>query len=184
MSLRLVVVSLVVVLLAAQGVLAAKPANPATAPPPSTAPGSKTSNDIVQAAANAGIKTCLPRIEQITNSLLAGAQSGAFLLAVSPQPDQQLSSTTMEVQLPSGVTSFVSITSAPDAAGGCANTYETVSHWVNSCSEVAQKAYPKLKAAASSWEHIAVLEGGPTLRIYLLPAGEQGCISIKREVIF
>jgi hypothetical protein len=139
-------------------------------------------NAVAQAAQKAGVSDCLGRINQVSNFLTAGAQQSGASLSVSPQaPNEHTASIAFEIKSPQ-VLSYASADFAP-LASGCGGTYEAVTHWQNSCKDVASKGYAQLKFIGIIQSSILVLEGGPQLRVFLLPAGT-GCVAIKKEVVY
>lgn len=160
---------------------AAKP----TIPSPAAAPAGKPAmtNGVTKAAANVGVRTCLPRIEQTSNFLTANTQSKAILFLPTADADKQITSASFEIQLSSKAVAYASMTAAP-APAGCDALYETVVYWTGSCAEVAKKGFPTAKPLGVVQQYIQVLQAGPNLKIFLMPAGDQGCVAIKKEVIF
>ena len=139
-------------------------------------------NSVAQAAQKAGVNDCLGRINQVSSFLTTGAEQSGASLMVSPQkPNETLSSLAFEIKSPQ-VLSYASADFAP-LAGGCGATYEAVTHWQNSCKDVATKGYAQLKFIGAIQSNILVLEGGPQLRVFLMPAGK-GCVAIKKEVVY
>lgn len=139
-------------------------------------------NVVSQAAQKAGITDCLGRINQVSNFLTAGSQQSGASLSVSPQtPNEHLASIAFEIKTPQ-VLSYASADFAP-LTNGCGATYEAVTHWQNSCKDVATKGYAQLKFIGAIQNNILVLEGGPQLRVFLMPAGK-GCVAIKKEVVY
>jgi hypothetical protein len=157
--------------------------------PAATAPTAKKAvensgplNSVAQAAQKAGITDCLGRINQVSNFLTAGAKQSGASLSVAPQkPNENLSSLAFEIKSPQ-VLSYASADFAP-LANGCSASYEAVTHWQNSCKDVATKGYAQLKFIGAIQGNILVLEGGPQLRVFLMPAGN-GCVAIKKEVVY
>lgn len=139
-------------------------------------------NAVAQAAQKSGVVNCLGRINQVSNFLVAGAQQSGASLSVSPQlPNERMASIAFEIKTPQ-VLSYASADFAPLAAG-CGGTYESVTHWQNSCKDVASKGYAQLKFIGVIQSNILVLEGWPQLRVFLMPAGT-GCVAIKKEVVY
>ena len=152
------------------------------APPP---PASMTG--ITRAASNAGVRTCLERIEQVSKFITANTQS-KFLMTLPPADvdvNQQLTSASLEVKLPNEVVAYASMTAAPTTDGGCDALYETVVYWTSSCTDVAAKIFPEAKKIGVIQQQIEVfLQENAHFRVFLMPAGTQGCVSIKKEVIY
>jgi hypothetical protein len=139
-------------------------------------------NVVAQAAQKAGVNDCLARINQVSSFLTTGAEQSGASLTVSPQtPNEHTSSIAFEIKSPQ-VLSYASADFAP-LANGCGATYEAVTHWQNSCKDVASKGYAQLKFIGVIQSSILVLEGGPQLRVFLMPAGK-GCVAIKKEVVY
>lgn len=139
-------------------------------------------NAVAQAAQKAGVVNCLGRINQVSNFLVAGAQQSGASLSVSPQlPNEHMASIAFEIKTPQ-VLSYANADFAP-LATSCGGSYEAITHWQNSCKDVASKGYAQLKFIGVIQSNILVLEGGPQLRVFLMPAGT-GCVAIKKEVIY
>lgn len=156
-----------------------------TAPTPAAQPQAAAPpvNQITQAVAQAGVSKCLGRINQISNFLTANTQSGAMLFTAPAEADRRLASVSLEVQAPNAL-SYAGATFAPGAgANECSGMYEAVTYWNNTCNDVGSKAFGTFKRANPLRQVIASLEGGPTVRVFLIPAG-QGCISIKKEMVY
>ncbi len=169
-----------------------KPAPPAAAVPavsdvPVTSSRSSTSSEptnlgpVAQGAAQSGIRRCLPRIDQVVNFLSAGGQTGAMVFASPVDADNRLSSVGLEVLGSNGL-SYIDTGYAPNVSG-CDAMYQTVTHWTNACDEVARVAFPSFKKATVLRQYITVLDGGPSAKVFLMPAGA-GCVSIKKEVLY
>ena len=160
------------------------PSSPPTniTPPP---PPPASMNGITRAAFNAGVRTCLERIDQVSKYITVQTQS-KFIMSLPPaDADRQISSTSIEVKLPNEVVAYASMTAAPTTDGGCDALYETVVYWTNSCTDVAEKGFPDAKVIGVIQQHIKVLlQENANFRVFLMPAGAQGCVSIKKEVIY
>ena len=149
---------------------------------PPAAPTEPKLNSITQAAKNAGIVYCLGHIQEVSEFLTAKNRSGVFLFMPPADANRHLMSTSLEVQN-GGVSSYVGATFAPLPGGGCGAQYESVSYWANDCQTVASKVFSDLPAGGKLVEAITMLDGGANLRVFLMPVG-QGCLSIKKEVIY
>ena len=153
-----------------------------TPPPP---PASM--NGVTRAAFNAGVRTCLERIDQVSKYITAKTQS-KFIMSMPPADvdvDRQITSATFEVKLPNEVVAYASMTAAPTTDGGCDALYETVVYWANSCAVVAEQGFPNAKQIGVIQQHIKVLlQENANFRVFLLPAGNEGCVAIKKEVVY
>jgi hypothetical protein len=149
-------------------VQAAQPAQPALGP-------------IANFAAQNGVRQCVGRIDQVSNFLTNGAvSSGAAVFLPPREVDRGLASVSMEVLGTNGL-SYVNTAYSPSATG-CDGVYEAVTYWAGSCEQVAA-TFPNFTLGKPLRQHIFTLDGGPTAKIYLMPAGA-GCISIKKEVVY
>jgi len=141
-------------------------------------------NGITRAVAKAGVKTCLDRIERTGNFLTENSKSKAIMYLPMADIDRQLTSASYEISYPNNTIAYASMTAAPTADGACDSLYETVVYWANSCTDLAEKGFPGTKVIGVVQEHIRVLQGKGNLRIFLMPAGPEGCVAIKKEVIY
>lgn len=139
-------------------------------------------NAIAGTAAKSGVNKCLGRINQVTNFVTANSQSGTYLFVSPKEPDKSIVSANLEVQAKNALT-FASASFAPIGSDGCGGMYEAVTYWAENCDIVGAKGFPQLKKLGVIQRHVQVLQGDGTMRLFLMPAG-QGCISIKKEVIF
>ena len=174
----------------AHGATNAKPATPTnagatdvqvTSSRSSTSPQPTNLGPVAQGAAQSGIRRCVPRIDQVVTFLSAGAQTGAMVFASPVDADNRLSSVGLEVLGNNGL-SYIDTGYAPNI-NGCDAMYQTVTHWTDTCDEVARVAFPSFKKTGALRQYIAVLDGGPSAKVFLMPAGT-GCVSIKKEVLF
>ena len=156
---------------------AAKPAES------SSAGGTANDNAITQAIIKSGARDCRDRANQVVNYLTANSQSGAFLfLPLQADGAKRLTSASLEVRAPQQV-AYASASFAPVGSGRCDAVYDAVAYWNASCQEVAAKNFAQFKPAGAIKQNIAILEGGPLARVFLMPAGA-GCVSIKKEVVY
>ena len=134
-------------------------------------------------AVSQGVLSCSSRINQVmTNMGVTDSSGGAWLLPTAQQ-DHRLAPLVFEFPITMGGSAYVSATFAPNQANGCGATYDAVFYWPKSCEEVAKQSYVGLKMIALLKKDISMLDGGPNTKIFLMPAGAAGCISIKHEVV-
>jgi hypothetical protein len=140
-------------------------------------------NAITQAAMKAGVKTCAPRVDQVTNFIAAGVQNaGAIMYLPANNVDKQMVSLSLEIPLKNNPAAYASTTFSPDQAKGCAGMYETVVYWPMKCTEVAEKQFGTFKKAGSLAKDILVREGAGQARVFLMTAGP-GCVAIKKQIV-
>lgn len=163
---------------------AASPAAPAVpSTPQAAAQAASRPHPVTMAAAQQGVLACSGRINQVVNALGVTDKSGVALLLPPAQQDQRLVPLALEMPTTLGSSAYISATFAPNQANGCGASYDAVVYWPKSCDEVTQQSYASLKLLGRLKKDIVMLDGGANIKVFLLPAGTAGCISIKREVL-
>jgi hypothetical protein len=137
---------------------------------------------IADAVAKTGVKSCADRVNQVTNFLTTGNRSGAILFEPPSSPDKRLVSISLGLAIKGGRIAYASESFAPNQANGCGGMYETVVYWPEGCTDVAKNQFSAFKKYGVLVNSITVLDGGPGVRVFLMPAGT-GCIAIKKEVL-
>jgi hypothetical protein len=155
---------------------------PGGAPPAETAAVPNAAAAMTQAAAAAGVLSCAGRIEQVAQFLGAGNQIGFLFLLPPPPRDQRMVAAAMEVANKAVPSAYASADFAASAQA-CGTSYETVTYWPAACEEVVAKYFPGVGKAPSLGKSIAALDAGGNARIFLMPAGAAGCITIKKELL-
>lgn len=149
----------------------------------STGPVPSGVNPITQAAVKAGVLTCTSRVNQVSNFITSEAKDEGFYLFIpSSGQDQDIFSVSMEIQGKDSLTAYASESFAPNQSTGCSAIYDEVIYLPMSSREAMQKYFPNLKPERELLKNIIVLAGSPTVRVFLMPAGN-GCIVIKKEVV-
>lgn len=138
-------------------------------------------NEITLSAMNSGINNCSSRINQVTNSLGFGHQTGALLMPPIDQPNKRIIPLAMEVPI-NDASGYVSVNFAPNQSNGCGAVYEAIAFWPQLCDGLEREKFSGLKNLGTLKNEITVLDGGATTKIFLMPAGS-GCLSIKKEVV-
>jgi len=139
-------------------------------------------NKVTQAAFAKGVLKCSSRLQQVTSFASPKDVHVALVTFYPPNPDNGLLSVIQEVDV-SGNSGYVSSNFAPNQANGCQASYDAVSFWRKGCLIVAKEVFKDLKEIKGLQGSIKVLDGGPFMKVVLMPA-ENGCISIKKEVIY
>lgn len=160
------------------------PGNPA--PAVALAPVANTPYAI--GAQRSGATKCIGRVNQVTGFLTANStNSGVVFNAPGVEANQKLLSTVLETQgtAPGSPTSFTSASFAPGVgAADCSATYDAVTYWPTPCQQVANTNFAAFKVSQPLNKTIFTLDGGPLVKVYLMPAGPTGCVSIKKEVLY
>ncbi len=89
------------------------------------------------------------------------------------------------MELPAGANgnTLVDMSFAPGQANGCGATYQSISHWKQSCEALAQAQFGGMRKMRPLQKDVLILDGGPATKVFLMSAGESGCISIKKEIV-
>jgi hypothetical protein len=159
----------------AQGSGAAPEANPAGE--------GDGANPVTRAAVQRGILQCASRVEQLTRFLGFGPQAGAVLMAPAGPADRRLFSVLMELPAGASGNSLVDLDFAPGQANGCGASYQAISYWKQSCDSLVSAQFASLRKLQPVQKEITVLDVGPATKLFLMKAGEDGCISIKKEIV-
>jgi hypothetical protein len=164
----------------AQGQAQSQAQAPAARPNETIAAG----NVIANATKRLGIVRCANRIEQHERFFSQQSNPVSALSFVAPKDaNNRLFSLSAEI-VEQNDSVYVSSTYAP--AGGkdeCAASYDLVKYWPNPCQEVASKVYFQFGNPTTLARQITALGRDPNVKVFLMPAGE-GCVSIKKEIVF
>lgn len=138
---------------------------------------------LAQAAVNAGLRTCKPLADRVNRYLIAESQSSGLLSASPENANARIFSSTIEIETRQGTTTYASTTYAPYGDTGCGVAYDAVTYWKESCTDLAAKQLSNLKVIGTLGSKITMLDGGPAMRMFLMPAGT-GCVQIKKEIVY
>lgn len=148
------------------------------------APQGNSNASYADVAQRAGISKCAARINQVS-SFVTGSNpnSGQLLTGAPDRVNKDIVATAIEVES-SGITSLVSSSFAPGAGTSeCSATYDAITYWNASCAMVATSNYGAYKLTQPLMRSVYVLDGGPTVKVFLMPAGS-GCVSVKKEMVY
>lgn len=137
---------------------------------------------LAQTATDAGMRTCKPLLDQVNRFLINNSQSAGMAFVSPNHPNTRLFSSSIEIEGQQSVT-YASAHFAPNGDSNCGVVYDAVTYWAESCAVVSSRLIKDVKPLGTLGNKIAMLDGGPTMRIFLMPAGP-GCIQIKKEVMF
>lgn len=140
-------------------------------------------NSMTRAAVQRGILQCAARVEQVSKFAGFGPQAGGVLMAPANPADQRLFAMQMELPAGAAVNSLIDMNFAANQANGCGAAYAAVSYWAQSCDQVASQQFSQLKRLQPLKRDVAVLDGGAATKVFLMRAGENGCVSIKKEIV-
>jgi hypothetical protein len=151
-------------------------------PPAEAAAMPNAATTMTQAAAQAGVLSCAARIDQVSKFLGAGNDVSFLFLLPPPPRDQRLVTSAMEIDNKNVPSAYASADFA-SSAQGCGVSYQTVTYWPFKCEDVIAKAFPGIHQASALGKSIATLDTGGNSRIFLMPAGTAGCVTIKKELL-
>ena len=152
----------------------------ATEPAP---PATGAINPITQAAVASGVLACAARVDQVAKFLTAGVPGNFWLFLPEQARDQHIVSASIEVDGKEVPAAYASSDFAPGMANGCGAIYESVVYWPGRCEEVAAKHFAGLPKGKNLGRLISSLDAGGGARVFLMPAGNGGCVSIKKEML-
>ena len=136
-----------------------------------------------QVTQNAGVRTCKPLADRVNRYLIAESQSAGVLFMAPENANGRIFSGTLEIESRQGTTTYASASYAPYGEVGCGVAYDAVTYWKESCAEVSAKVLKELRPIGPLGSKIAMLDGGPAMRMFLMQAGS-GCVQIKKEVVY
>jgi hypothetical protein len=61
--------------------------------------------------------------------------------------------------------------------------YQTVTYWPLTCGDVFTRYFSTVRQAPALGKSIVTLDAGGSARIFLMPAGATGCVTIKKELL-
>ena len=134
--------------------------------------------------------TCKPLSDRAID-LIAGDAASSGLLFVPPrEADSRVFSLSMAVE-DAARTTYASASFAPYGDVGCGLAVDFVTYWPNPCQAVSAVLEKQLQAVAGPGSKsrgrlgakISMLDGGPNMRMFLMPAGT-GCVQIKKEMLY
>jgi hypothetical protein len=68
-------------------------------------------------------------------------------------------------------------------AGSCSGLYQQVIYWPETCAAVKARVFADFKNEKPFLRAVRVSEASAGLQLYMMPAGTNGCVSIKKELI-
>lgn len=149
-----------------------------------TADELNTLNQIGSAVNGMGDTQCAQQVSKVSNFLGFQQNSGALLMTPKKErANERLIPVVIEQPISKNDTALVSATFSPYGKADCMATYDAYVVWSDFCQSVASKHYGNLKISGKLKQNITVLDGGPNVRIFLIPVGNM-CISVKKEIFY
>ena len=141
-------------------------------------------NPVVNHAVEAGVKKCLPAVKYVSNYLIGDRYVGAFSSWNPDSPNMQMFTSIIEQDYGS-LTTLTNMTVSPVASGQCAAVYNQIAYWQKSCISISKEIFGEYEYMGTVNNNVALLKNGANqnVAIYLLPAGDNGCVSVKKEIL-
>ena len=149
-------------------------------PPPRANGGG---HPITQAVVSAGVLACASRVDQVAKYLTPGVPGNFTLFLPATERDPYIVSASMEVGAKDMPPAYASADFAPGMANGCGAVYEIVVFWPEKCTDVVTKRFAGLRKGPNLGRSILSLDTGGGARVFLMPAGNAGCVSVKKELL-
>jgi hypothetical protein len=139
-------------------------------------------NPVAVLASQLNASRCINMARQIGEQVVGPHPSAGVVMAAASGADQSLFSTSIETRDAVGA-HFVSTFLTPNARGGCDGGYDDVRYWSKSCDQLVMEDMRGVGTLRPLGPHIGTLVAGTNQHIYLMAAG-QGCVSIRKELLF
>ncbi|SFZ83317.1 hypothetical protein SAMN02983003_1577 [Devosia enhydra] len=137
-----------------------------------------------QAAAQRGVRTCLANVDAFARDLGDRYDIGVYIFNKLEQADRNLFSLSLELSpSPSGDAFYMSASFAPAVDGQCHVMLESTIIWRSSCAAVGL-AYPGFQPGNPLLRDIQSFATTGAERLFLMPSGPDGCISIEKNLYF
>lgn len=128
------------------------------------------------------ISTCAPTISEAAGFLFDRGDVQFVVQPLGPDANRWPTVVTSEgTHGEAKQTRLTSLVVAP--AGSCSGIYQQIIYWAESCNTVKQRVFTEFKGEKIFARNVRVSEVNPGLQLYLMPAGTNGCVSIKKELI-
>jgi hypothetical protein len=132
-------------------------------------------------AAQAGIKTCLPVIERMETSLSSGQSGNALSFWDDVAPDRNLFSTLMALENNAG-NNLTNLNVMPSTDGQCVVEFTQTGYAPLACAIHAKNLGNSVRFVRDLNSRTALFQG-QGVQIYLTPAGQNGCLWMRKEIL-
>ena len=139
-------------------------------------------NPITQAAVQKGVLICADSINKVSNFLVGNNPSGAYLTFAPVDQNQHIFSASSELIDSKNASVYVSSSFTPTPAGGCDAVYDVMQFVPDSCMYFINNIFRLKGNVPVLKKNIMMLNAGAD-RIYLMPAGNNGCVLIRKQVL-
>ncbi len=134
-----------------------------------------------------GVQRCAPVFEQAGSFLFENAQAQFVVQPLGPDANRWPTAVTIESSHPpsgqrtTDQTRLTTLVVAP--AGSCSGLYNQVIYWPEPCAALKKRVFAAFGNERPLLARVRQSEANPGLQLYLMPAGPNGCVSVKKELI-
>jgi hypothetical protein len=132
-------------------------------------------------AEKAGIKTCLPVIESVESFLSRGHSGNVLAFWDKGAPDRNLFSALMALENQNG-SNLTNLNVMPSTDGQCAVEYTQTGYVPLACANYAKNLGDSVRFVRDLNSRTALFDGRG-VQLYLSPAGPNGCLWMRKEII-
>ncbi len=126
-----------------------------------------------------GMTRCATRVLQVAHFLMEGSPSNFMVQPLGPSGDAWPTVITMEsTHSSNGYTRLSVINVSPN----CAGFYQQTIYWPQPCETLKATTFAPFTGTALLQENVLVSELDAATQLYLMPAGLDGCVSVKKEL--
>lgn len=132
-------------------------------------------------AEKAGIKTCLPVIERVESFLSRGHSGNVLTFWDKAAPDRNLFSALMALENQNG-SNLTNLNVMPSTDGQCVVEYTQTGFVPLACANYAKSLGDSVRFVRDLNSRTALFDGRG-VQLYLSPAGPNGCLWMRKEII-
>lgn len=141
-------------------------------------PGS-TEQRLADALTSIGMTRCTTRAVQVGRFLMEGSDANFTVQPLGPNGDMWPTVITMESShATNGATRLSMISVSPN----CAGFYQQTIYWNQPCAVLRSGTFAAFTGTRRLLSDVTVSELDFATQLYLMPAGPQGCVSVKKEL--
>ena len=141
-------------------------------------PGS-TEQRLADSLNSIGMTRCTTRAVQVGRFLIEGSDANFIVQPLGPNGDMWPTVITMESSHPSNGTTRLSMISI---SPNCAGFYQQTIYWNQPCAVLRSGTFAAFTGTRRLLANVTFGELDAATQLYLLPAGPQGCVSVKKEL--
>lgn len=141
-------------------------------------PGS-TEQRLADALNSIGMTRCTTRAVQVGRFLIEGSDANFIVQPLGPNGDMWPTVITMESSHASNGTTRLSMISI---SPNCAGFYQQTIYWNQPCAVLRSGTFAAFTGARRLLANVTFGELDAATQLYLMPAGPQGCVSVKKEL--